>query len=59
MQSEGEVLPSAETELLGHVEQAPSPAESLNVSEGHAEHEPPSLPVKPLLQMQSVRSLLA
>ena len=45
MQSEGEVLPSAETELLGQLEQVAAPTDSLYLPAVQLAHDSPLAPV--------------
>ena len=52
-------LPEGEVERDGQLVQVSEPVLILYVPATHAVHVPPSLPVKPASQMQSVRSLLA
>ena len=54
MQSEGEVLPSAETESLGQLEQVAAPTDSLYLPAVQLVHGPPSGPLEPALHVHAL-----
>ena len=58
MQSEGEVLPSAETESLGQLEQEAEPEELLYVPAVQLVHGPPSGPLAPALHVHALLLVL-
>ena len=58
MQSEGEVLPSAETESLGQLEQVAAPTDSLYLPTVQLVHGPPSGPLEPALHVHALLLVL-
>ena len=54
MQSEGAVLPSTETELLGQLEQVAEPTDALYVPTVQLVHGPPSGPLEPALHVHAL-----